>query len=269
MSAMDSVGLKASVESGPVDLFVRLRQLAAQTPARIATVSPQRTASYRKLWSRVERATARLQGEWGVSAGQCVVYEGPPHADALVLWLAVCRLGACMLPLERIPLPAHADAPAVAHASRGAPVLALASSRATLWVHADGMQPSITQASIAAQPLSALIMRPCPFKPAALHEDGRLDCIEFLTAPALSESQSGQSGKSGQSRRLSLRALMSQYRHPLVHLDPPGPPVALDRGAFNEHVLGPVLLPALMAGCCLLFGTGALPDVQPGAAALR
>jgi hypothetical protein len=260
MSAMESLSLEANALDGPADLFVRLRQLARQSPGQVATVSPDRTANYRKLWSRVERATARLQGEWAVSAGQYVVYEGPPHADALVLWLALCRLGACLLPLEHIPLRPNGDALAAAHASPGALQMAGAATRAMLWLHADDFLPSITAARIAMHPLSSLIMQPCPFQPVVRHEDGRLDCIEFLAEPTMPGHRP---------RRSSLRELMSQYHEPPTGLDLAAPTIALDQGAFKEHVLGPILLPALMAGRCLLFGAGSLPDAQPATAALR
>jgi hypothetical protein len=260
MSAMDILNVEARAEEGPVNLFVRLRQLAAQMPAQVATVSPQRTASYRKLWSRVERATARLQGEWAVSAGQCVVYEGPPHADALVLWLALCRLGACLLPLEHTGSDATRDAPGMAESIASAELRARAASQATLWLHADDFLPSVVPASIVMRPLSSLIMQPCPYQPVVQHEDGLLDCIEFPSDALL---------RGGPSRRFSLRELSSQYRPSTVDVDAAGPAVALDQGAFGEYVLGPILLPALFAGRCLVFGGAPLPVAQPVAASLR
>ena len=63
-------------------------------------VLPQRVITYRRFWSRIERASARLQGEWGVQAGQCVAYVGNGHPDALVLYFALIRIGARLLPLE-------------------------------------------------------------------------------------------------------------------------------------------------------------------------
>ncbi len=63
-------------------------------------VLPQRVITYRRFWSRIERASARLQGEWGVQAGQCVAYVGNGHPDALVLYFALIRIGAQFLPLE-------------------------------------------------------------------------------------------------------------------------------------------------------------------------
>jgi hypothetical protein len=265
MSAAESLSLEQGVKGDSNALFIRLRQLARQSPERIATVSPERSASHRKLWSRVERATARLQGEWAVSAGQLVVYEGPPHADALILWLALCRLGACLLPLERIDSGANGDAPGTALATaQAAPeplVLAHAASEATLWMHADNFIPTMaTTASIPSHSLSSLIMRPCACQPVALQEEGRLDCIAFSADSPAPDRQL---------RRTSLRNLMAQACQPPTRLDYSGPTVVLDRGMFSEQVLGPVLLPALMAGRCLIFGAAPFAVAQPAAAALR
>ena len=66
----------------------------------LAHVLPDRDITYRRLWSRTERASARLQGEWGVQAGDLVAYIGSGHPDAIVLYLALLRIGAALLPLE-------------------------------------------------------------------------------------------------------------------------------------------------------------------------
>lgn len=65
---------------------------------------PERVINYRRLWSRVERASARLQGEWGVKSGQTIAYVGQPHPDVLVLYAALIRIGASFLPLEDSPV---------------------------------------------------------------------------------------------------------------------------------------------------------------------
>lgn len=84
-----------------VNLFALLRHQSAQHPLAIATHSARRDISYRRLWSRIERATARLQGEWHVGPGDTVAYWGNAHPDALILYVAVARCGARLLPLER------------------------------------------------------------------------------------------------------------------------------------------------------------------------
>lgn len=73
----------------------------------LAHVLPDRDITYRRLWSRTERASARLQGEWGVQAGDTVAYVGAGHPDAIVLYFALLRIGASLLPLEAM---AAADA---------------------------------------------------------------------------------------------------------------------------------------------------------------
>ena len=65
---------------------------------------PERLITYRRFWSRIERASARLQGEWGVKQGQTIAYVGTSHPDIFVLYAALLRLGAAFMPLEGISL---------------------------------------------------------------------------------------------------------------------------------------------------------------------
>ena len=65
---------------------------------------PERLITYRRFWSRIERASARLQGEWGVKQGQTIAYVGASHPDIFVLYAALLRLGAAFMPLEGISL---------------------------------------------------------------------------------------------------------------------------------------------------------------------
>ena len=46
---------------------------------------PERLITYRRFWSRIERASARLQGEWGVKQGQTIAYVGASHPDIVVV----------------------------------------------------------------------------------------------------------------------------------------------------------------------------------------
>jgi acyl-CoA synthetase (AMP-forming)/AMP-acid ligase II len=66
----------------------------------IAHLLPDRVITYRRFWSRIERASARLQGEWGVVAGDTVIYWGLGHPDAIILYCALLRLGAKLMPCE-------------------------------------------------------------------------------------------------------------------------------------------------------------------------
>jgi acyl-CoA synthetase (AMP-forming)/AMP-acid ligase II len=61
---------------------------------------PERLITYRRFWSRIERASARLQGEWGVKQGQTIGYVGASHPDIFVLYAALLRIGAAFMPLE-------------------------------------------------------------------------------------------------------------------------------------------------------------------------
>lgn len=57
----------------------------------------QRITTYRKLVSRIERATARLQGEWQIRPGGIAAYCGSGHQDAVVLYFALLQCGADLL----------------------------------------------------------------------------------------------------------------------------------------------------------------------------
>ncbi len=87
--------------NAPVPSFLAVLQGHAHDRADLlAHVLPDRDITYRRLWSRTERASARLQGEWGVQAGDTVAYIGSGHPDAIVLYFALLRIGASLLPLE-------------------------------------------------------------------------------------------------------------------------------------------------------------------------
>ena len=63
---------------------------------------PERLITYRRCWSRIESATARLQGEWGIKQGQTIAYVGASHPDIIVLYAALLRIGAAFMPLEGV-----------------------------------------------------------------------------------------------------------------------------------------------------------------------
>lgn len=81
-------------------LLALLKSQASRHGDKIAHVLPDRVITYRRLWSRIERAAARLQGEWQVQPGEVVAYYGNGHPDSLVLYCALLHIGAQLLPLE-------------------------------------------------------------------------------------------------------------------------------------------------------------------------
>jgi acyl-coenzyme A synthetase/AMP-(fatty) acid ligase len=93
-----------------MNFFNLLRQHVVTDPGAIAWQSTRRTFTYRRFWSRIERATARLKGEWHVKPGDTVAYFGCGHPDALILYFAVARCGAKLLPLEHASLQQNAAA---------------------------------------------------------------------------------------------------------------------------------------------------------------
>lgn len=81
-------------------MLALLHSHANEHAERLAHVLPDRDITYRRLWSRIERGSARLQGEWGVRPGDLVAYVGRGHPDAIVLYFSLLRIGASLLPLE-------------------------------------------------------------------------------------------------------------------------------------------------------------------------
>ena len=84
------------------DMLSLLQDHAQRRGDQLAHVLPDRDITYRRLWSRIERGSARLYGEWGVRRGDRVAYVGRGHPDAIVLYFALLRIGAALLPLEAI-----------------------------------------------------------------------------------------------------------------------------------------------------------------------
>lgn len=112
-----------------------------------------RVITYRRLWSRIERASARLQGEWGVRAGQTVAYVGHSHPDALVLYAALLRIGAFFLPLESVPRPSAMH------------LLALTGATLAL------VDENVTLGDFPVRPLSQLLAQWCHFDPVIVDEN--------------------------------------------------------------------------------------------------
>jgi non-ribosomal peptide synthetase component F len=169
-----AIPLPSQVDS----LFQALQRHAQQQPDAIALASRFRLASYRKLWSRIERATARLQGVWRVGAGDVVAYCGDGHPDALVLYVALVRCGAMLLPLE------HAAARA-----------ALPRLAVTLALFDDELSPPRIAQPV--HPLSMLIGEPCAYQARVTTPDP--DACSLLRLAG-----------DGSLRRLSLRQLAAE-----------------------------------------------------------
>ena len=84
----------ASIMTDPAYLLAMLRSHAISHGDRRCHLLIDRVITYRRLWSRIERASARLQCEWGVAPGDTVAYVGTGHPDAIVLYAALLRIGA-------------------------------------------------------------------------------------------------------------------------------------------------------------------------------
>ena len=134
-------------------LLATLQSHASLRADALAHVLPERVITYRRLWSRIERASARLQGPWQVHPWQRVAYIGHGHPDAIVLYCALLRIGACLLPLEGLPVP---QAQQIAQ-----------QAGATLAIHDD----AIVLSEMPAQPLSLLLDDWCHFYPVLMPED--------------------------------------------------------------------------------------------------
>ena len=93
----------------PIDHRARI------TPDKIAITAGGSDTTWLRLANRIARAAARLQGEWGVEAGDRVAYLGFNRAEELVLLFALARLGAVFVPLNH-RLAAGELAAIVAHA---------------------------------------------------------------------------------------------------------------------------------------------------------
>jgi non-ribosomal peptide synthetase component F len=197
-------------------LFQALERHAREQPQTIACASRFRLATYRKLWSRIERATARLQGEWQVRPGDVVAYCGDGHPDALVLYAALAHCGALLLPLEhaaaRAALPGLADAAAL-----------------TLALFDDELSPPRIAQPV--HPLSMLIGEPCAHQVSMASPDPAACSLLRL------EDDAGLC-------QLSLRQLAA---------GPVSDSRDVHGALFDADVFGPVVLPALCAGDTLTW----------------
>lgn len=198
--------------------FDHLRQHVAQTPDAIAAVTPYRTATYRKMWSRIERSTARLQGEWGIRPGDTIAYLGCGHLDALVMYFAAARCGVRLLPMEHAVLQQQAASLAAAHA-------------VTLVLHDDALIPDSSVAGIPCRPLSTLIATVCKHRDTAVEDSDAVSLIE------LDRDDVGAAPRLRTMTALAASAAACPAGHDTVR----GP-------LFDTGVFAPVVLATLLAG---------------------
>jgi hypothetical protein len=141
------------IMTSSLPLLATLQSHAALHGEALAHLLPDRVITYRRFWSRIERAAARLQGEWGIQPDDTVAYIGNGHPDAIVLYCALMRLGALLLPLEGYAL-AQAQ-------------LVMQQANVKLVVHDDDIKIE----GMPAHPLSLMLADWCHFDPFILQED--------------------------------------------------------------------------------------------------
>lgn len=203
----------------PVDnstnMLALLQHQAQAHSDAVAYVLPNRVITYRRFWSRIERACARLQGEWDVRQGDVVAYVGNGHPDALILYFALLRLNASMLPLEAL-------APdLVRSALIGQPV--------SLLVCDDGLALE----GVKAQPLQLLLEDWCHYEPV---------CVDEVSSSAHLLLKSEQ----GDLMALTLDHLMSSMEAQAQSL-------YVGERIFSLDILTSVIFPALHAAQELIF----------------
>lgn len=197
------------------DMLALLQHQAQAHADAVAYVLPDRVITYRRFWSRIERACARLQGEWGVRQGDVVAYVGTGHPDALILYFALLRLGASLLPLEAL-------APEVVR-------IALISQPISLVLHDDGM----TFDSVRSQPLQRLLEEWCHYEPM---------CVDEVSSSARLLLKSGQ----GELQALTMDHLLSA-------MAPQARSSYVGEQIFSPDILTSVVLPALHTARELIF----------------
>ncbi len=226
--------------------FDVLREQVRAQPDAIAASTPYRVASYRKMWSRIERSTARLQGEWAIAPGDVIAYFGRGHLDALVMYFAAARCGAVLLPLEHAAL------------QRDATDL-IAAAGATLVLHDDALV--LDEAAfglVKSRPLSTLIATVCSHRESVREDGGVVSLIQ--TWPAVPPP--GGPGQASDHRRMEARETLARRES----LDALATRAAADQtgqrvvaGAlFDADVFAPIVLATMLTGQMLTFEPAAL-----------
>ncbi len=211
-----------------MNLFTILRHHVATQPNAIASRSSRRVVTYRKFWSRIERATARLKSEWHVKAGDTVVYWGQGHQDALMLYIAVARCGAKLLPLEHAPL--HQESIAI-----------LRSIPAVLLLHDDETIFEVPPAAPVIANLSSLIAIRCHHTPPV---------SEDITQPSLIFLATIEDG-SLQASEQSLQQLMQNATPQLESNSVQEFRIA--EALFDADIFASQVLPVLVGGGTIVF----------------
>lgn len=200
------------------DIF---RRHVETRPDAVAVVTPYRVATYRKMWSRIERSTARLQGEWMVSPGATIAYLGCGHLDALVMYLAAARCGVRVLPLEHANLQQQAGA-------------LLAREAVTLVLHDDTLTVDAGLLGVPCRALSTLIATVCRHRASVVEDCAAVSLLEF----------------DDDHLALALRARSLDALEATALTCPAGHFVV--RGAlFDQAIFAPVVMAALLVGATL------------------
>lgn len=221
-----------------MNLFAQLRRHAQLAPLSIAVSSRYRPVTYRKLWSRIERATARLQAEWQVGAGDTVAYLGSAHPDALVLYLALLRSGAQLLAL---PLP-----PVLMQLAPGADDQAdvMQAFKVKRLVYEDHLEPDSAlpiNLPTTRVPLSALITTRCPHEPFHALDEA---CLPGLVTVRWSDG----------SLPISAAGSAPNSEHSSASLCSGEPFKRITGTLFDPDIMALTILPALQAGETLVLG---------------
>lgn len=207
-----------------MNLFTILRHYVATQPNAIASRSSRRVVTYRKFWSRIERATARLKSEWHVQPGDTVVYWGQGHQDALMLYIAIARCGAKLLPLEHALL--HQESTDI-----------LQKIPAVLLLHDDEIHFEVPPAARIIANLSSLIAVRCHNEP-PVHEE-----IHSPSLIALTKSD----GNTLHAEEKSLDQLVNAAAHD------PAREFRIAEALFDSDIFAQQVLPVLVAGGTILF----------------
>ncbi len=197
------------------DMLALLQRQAQAHSDAVAYVLPNRIITYRRFWSRIERACARLQGEWGVRQGDVVAYVGHGHPDALILYFALLRLGASLFPLEAL-------APDLVQTG-------LISQPVSLILHDDDMPFDTAKA----RPLQLLLENWCHYEPL---------CVEEVS----SNGRLLVRADNGHTQSLTMDHLLSA-------MAPQARSLFVSEQIFSQDILTSVIFPALHAARELIF----------------